>query len=334
MLSEREQKLLGRLPSASRRKVVKLSGNIDATHAANRQASERRRELREALQRDEEILGELSQRPNSDANRISMARENIALKKQELVDIDAASQERVSQNQSAHTILRNVLECLSSMPDGASPIGDKTAPASLRKGETYVAAVDRCRGRVAELVAERATVDAAPVPAALAKESATKKIEGLADAGRPGVSRIIDGGTDIQWPEKVARVMGGEVAGYTDGDDAVTLLCWLFKPQMIEAVCREIDNEADDANALAPADRAAALKRIAGEIEDIERAEASYIDQAGAAGVTISHRPDIGVRAFLAISDKFTTAPKADQAPRMTNGAQEPALRSNDQIGN
>lgn len=323
MLNEREQKLLGRLPPASRLKIAKLNSEIDAAHAANRAGSERRGEIREAIQTDEANLAQMLASPHAaeDNQRIAMAREAIALRRQELLDIDAATNERVEKNQACHSIVRRTLELLTSLPADMMPALDKTAPATVRKGETIGAAVERCRVRVADLRSELAAVEAAPIPAALAKERAKNKIEGLAEAGRPGVTNIIEGGADIEWPEAVSRVLGGEVAGYTDGHDAVSLMCFLFKDAVVAAVCREIENEADDANALSPDDRAAALKRIAAEIEDSERMECNFIDQAAAAGVSIAHRSDIGVRAFLGI-DKFTkAAPKPDQGPRMTDSA-------------
>jgi len=90
-----------------------------------------------------------------------------------------------------------------------------------------------------------------------AKEIIRTEIERHAELGRPDLAPVLDHGEPIRWPTAALNHLGRQrldaAVGQADTFDGLAVLIWLFKPQLIDALEKEIDAIADDAAALSEA---------------------------------------------------------------------------------
>ena len=77
------------------------------------------------------------------------------------------------------------------------------------------------------------------------------------------------------------------------------MFAWLFKPQLIEALEKEIDAIADDTAALSESDRAKRLVEVERDRLAVERDEEFFIRCAHDAGVIVHRRRDANPLAVL-----------------------------------
>jgi hypothetical protein len=71
----------------------------------------------------------------------------------------------------------------------------------------------------------------------------------------------------------------------------------------IRAIDREVDEVADDVNAVADADRASIIADLDRQILAFEHHECALVEAAVAAGVPVTYRPDTDPRAWFALAD-------------------------------
>ena len=83
--------------------------------------------------------------------------------------------------------------------------------------------------------------------------------------------------------------------------DAFALMAWLHKDELIARLEGEIDELADDSQAVDPAERAQREAAIISAMFNAELAEERFIEMAEAAGTPIVRRDDMDVRAFLGL---------------------------------
>ena len=83
------------------------------------------------------------------------------------------------------------------------------------------------------------------------------------------------------------------------GTDGLAVFAWLFKPQLIEALEKEIDAASDDTAALSETDRAKRLVEVERDRLAVERDEELFIRCANDAGVTVHRRRDANPLAVL-----------------------------------
>jgi hypothetical protein len=183
----------------------------------------------------------------------------------------------------------------------------------LRKGERLHDGVERLRLRLRELDADRHRVESAPFPSSDVKQHLRELVEAAATRAVPDASAMIEHNDELGWPQ-VTQVLplvaitekGERIVGSAQGElpDAVGLLCWLLRPQLLKALEALIDGEADDQAALSQKDRQARVIEIARDKLMIERQEAALVWAAQTAGESIEHRSDASPLAVLALAAK------------------------------
>jgi hypothetical protein len=97
------------------------------------------------------------------------------------------------------------------------------------------------------------------------------------------------------------------LAGFAvvNGSHAPALLAWLFQNQLIEKLEQEIDELADDDNALTDEQRTQREAALAAELLAAERREEALIVMAEAGGTQIMRRPYPDPRAVLELSSEL-----------------------------
>jgi len=139
------------------------------------------------------------------------------------------------------------------------------AAVELKRGETFDDAIKRERDVVVRLHADRGEVVAAPIPSAQAKALAAPR------------SSVCHRRETVRWTPCRARraYLLAEIypRPRNRSSDGFGLVAWLFKDQLIAALNREIDEDADDAHALSDAARAKRLAEIDAAILAAERRE-------------------------------------------------------------
>jgi len=168
-----------------------------------------------------------------------------------------------------------------------------------RKSEDLAAAIERCRGRVLELEADLAKIEAAPPPPAEAKKLAREQLAALAARGRPQVRGLVNRGGEVQWP----YVVNAGPQAQESAADAVGLLAWLFRDEVASALDDEIDAIADNTGALTSEQRAEQRATALRDKLAVEREEEAFVRIAIAVGAGVMRRPDCDPRAVLGLSD-------------------------------
>jgi hypothetical protein len=193
-------------------------------------------------------------------------------------------------------------------------------PSKLKKGATAFEGVEAARARLEGLKLDLQAVRTAPIGSVEAKAIARAEIEQLAERGRPDVFGVIEIGHPITWP-----VTKASVSAWRDGKpdpftptvktaDAVALMAFLFRDQMIGAIETEIDARSDDAHALTGQQRAARERELLASLLQVEREEEHLIALANAAGGNVLRRPGADPMAVLGIAIA-ATAVADERAP-------------------
>jgi len=312
MSDDREHRLRSRLPTEARERLGKLLRERDSLLASARDAIQRSNELRAEIAHQKLYVDQRVRIEALDVHDggIRVAREAIKFRSQELGDLDTANAERQSRLSYLTTITQRALAAISAVPlTKLLQAAGYERPPSVRGN--HADAVEKVRARIRVMKGARDEISRAPLPVAMLKETAREQIEALAARGRPDLTGLAADGSSIGWPKS------SEMAGGTPEDVAIAVLAYAHGPALIAAVHAQIDREASDEGAMTPADRAAALKKIDGEIEAAERSEVALIDDAAEHGVTIDFRSDGDVFAILKLSRQFVDAPKTAAAPRL-----------------
>ena len=200
-------------------------------------------------------------------------------------------------------------------PHGATLEVFDAEPPRLAKGETVLNAVERVRRRGRELRADLHRIRSAPFPSNYAKSQMRAQIDALTQRGAPDVTNLIEHDRDIIWPTlRVQSEVHAEKRGlaFAEVPDALALVAWLHKDELIAALDREIVTEADDKAALSHEARGKAEVEVLADLLDMERQEAELVWQAQSQGLPVEHRADCDPCAILQI--KLVTAPRATAA--------------------
>lgn len=184
---------------------------------------------------------------------------------------------------------------------------------SMRKGEGHGAAVERLRKDLARIDADLHETRSAPRTVEEAKAIARADIEKLADAGAPGVHRLLERRDDeLTWPQRTDRAetfaigVGPngpiESKGFTSlvRPDAMALTAWLHRDELIARVESEIDAYAGD-GALTASERNERESKLLADRLKLQRSEEQLIEEAAAQGVAIERRSDADALALLGI---------------------------------
>lgn len=267
----------------------------DWMRAANRLAT---------LERDTRI-GEESLAPAR--SKAEAARETLDRLRAEHDRRVAASQPIKSLNFELGRYVERILPSVAVI-EPAAPVA---APA-LRKGENYLDAVSAQRSKLEKLRDDLAAVESATLPADEAKKIARRQIAELAEKGRPNVLQLIEGRREFSFAKHFvgapfAYGADGQIVGRAGRNgyepDSIALLAWLFEPQLVAAVEKEIDSAADPSSALSDEQIAKKRGQLRAAILLAEREEEALIEAAEAAGIAIARRLDSDPRAVLGLAD-------------------------------
>jgi hypothetical protein len=256
-----------------------------------------------------------------DAPQVVLESKKLERAKQELVRLETLKEVRTARWNAAGGLDRSVGDwVMRGIPANCvlEPVEDAPLSELLTKadGNRVELAVERCRLRLRELAADRHRVNSSPWPSSVAKAAAKELIERLADAAAPNLDSAIEHGAPISFAttrltSQVYNVNNSPGAiAYAEAPDAIGLIAWMLRDQLLAKINAEFDQISDDKNALSAAQREEALAEINQSALAIERAECSLIWHADAAGETIDFRNDTTPQAVLGV--RLITAPRAD----------------------
>ncbi|MFA6265962.1 MAG: hypothetical protein WC670_09650 [Pseudolabrys sp.] len=313
ILGESHRRAIDRLPADARKKTIRLLNEHDAVRAAVEEMLNRRQRLRVEIG---EVLAHVELQHSKDRRYGGSAMhkeslEKIATMEREVADLDATVAERAPRAAALRAVFNQVLELVSIGTLGHRLRSANSPPAKPRKGETPAAAMVRSQQKIEELRAEIERIGAAPIPSSLAKERARSAINELAERGRPNVIQLVahDART-VAWPQvDTGHVFEGELTPATV-PDALAVLAWLNRDAMVGRLELDIDAVADDANAMTPQDRMAAVEALKTQVDVVEREEASFFDQAIIEGAAVTPRPDMSARILLDLSPGLSDGPQ------------------------
>jgi hypothetical protein len=83
--------------------------------------------------------------------------------------------------------------------------------------------------------------------------------------------------------------------------DTLALIAWLHRDTLIAALDREIDEAADDKNAMTLEQRRKAETQMLADLLAVSREECALSEAAQAQGIAIDYRTDCDARAILGI---------------------------------
>jgi hypothetical protein len=200
----------------------------------------------------------------------------------------------------------------------AGPIEMHTEQVELPKLKPggIAAAIETARANIARITADIHETRSAPLPSIVVKQRARDELAALAEQGRVDVLPAIEAGRPLAWPtiETNAELRGQAViaeggiaplAGFAvvNGSHVPALMAWLFHDALIEKLEQEIDELADDENALTAEERAQREAMLSAEGLRAERIEEALIMAAEAGGQQIMRRPHPDPRAVLALAE-------------------------------
>jgi hypothetical protein len=294
------------LPPAARERLEAMRLAADDARAATRAHADRLSDLRHRKRDAELRLRMLRAYPGSkirDEDR--PAAELIS----EITEVgarisktDELVRERSERAGAISALVHRAEKWLGELPSTATLVDMEPLEPKLGKGEAVIDAIERCRRRVRELVADAHRVRSAPVPSAEAKRRIRAEIDRIAAMGEIDVSGAIEGGDVLRWPVSTHHIpITGAGVGSLVQVDNTAVMAWLFRDQLIARLEAEVDLVADDAAALDDTDRAARLAEIASDQLATEREEVALIETAARTGLTIAHRADVSIEALLGV---------------------------------
>ena len=165
----------------------------------------------------------------------------------------------------------------------------------LAKGESLLDAIERIRHRGRELLADANRIRSSPYPSSWAKAQVRAQVAALAQRGAPDVTLLVEHGRDsVTWPmqnlQSAIHNADRAAVGFTAAPDAVALFAWAFRDQLVAALDRAIDEEADDEHALDHGEREKREAEVLADLLMVERSEAALVWAALAQGMPCEHR--------------------------------------------
>jgi hypothetical protein len=181
-------------------------------------------------------------------------------------------------------------------------------------GGSIETAVQRCRLRLRELAADRHRVNSAQWPISVAEAAARELIERRADAGAPDLDAAIEHGLPISFATtRLTALVHNATPGavtYIEAEDAVGLICWLFRKELLAKISAGFREIGDDKHALDQQQREEMLATISADSLAAERTECALIWHAEQRdGEIIDFRSDTTPAAVLGLA--LRTVPRA-----------------------
>lgn len=300
--------ILDLLPAAAREKLRHLRQVRDDARAAARSLSDNIRDLiadKNAAEVSRRRLtdgyqGSGFQLPVDDP-RVREKSEKIKYLNEEISRLKLPAEQRSEAAQLRGRLVDHVERWLKQLPPTTKIALHLGRQVTLPKGETALDAVERVRRRVRELQADILQVRAAPRPSSVCKKLIREQIEQMAATGRPNVAPVIDNGEPLQFPIALVRFpISSTVENMVD---VLAIMTWLQKDALVAKLDLEIDELADEKNALTDAQRAEREATLLRDMLANEREEESYIMLAAQhGGVDMPRRDDCDPRAVLELA--------------------------------
>jgi hypothetical protein len=324
------------LPAAAGSRLTALRQRCSDLHSTIPQFEEIR-EAQLAVTEHEQRIRDLTMHPSEGgvglaAGALQVVSEQKLLDraKAEVVRLKTLQETRRARWSAAGQLEQGIIAWLrSGVPGNCQLVAVDDAPLSKllvkNDGGRIEAAVGRYRLRLRELAADRARLNSAPWPSAMAKAAARALIDRLADAGTPNFDAAIEHGQDISFATTRLRSMVHNVpdahgaVAYAETVDSFSTMCWLFRDQLLAKIDAGLDEIADDKNALSSSQREQIGSEISASELSIQRAECSLIWHAEARGEIIDFRSDTSPESVLGV--QLETRPKTaapSTSPSMT----------------
>lgn len=256
---------------------------------------------------------------SNDAPQVAAVRKQMERAEQEAARLTELKEVRAARWSATAQLDQAVSDwVLRGIPSGCviEPIEDDPPIAELlKKGETIANAVERYRHRKRELAADAHRVNSAPWPISQAEVDANELIERRADAAAPNPDGAIEHGGQIAFATTrlsglVHNAQPGVVA-FIEAEDAVGLVCWLFRKELLAKISTGFREIGDDTNALDQRQREEMLATISADSLIAERAEVALIWHAvERGGVVIDFRSTTTPHSVLGVA--LRTLPHAD----------------------
>lgn len=206
------------------------------------------------------------------------------------------------QNKSSSVGLIQSIDDYLKMAQRKGPLTAFTGEVVVPKGDPSKV-LSKTREAIAELKADRHKVRSSSYPSSVAKAHVKSIIDEMADRGRPSVAALLENVRHVEW--KGASAVRWEFGNQIDGAvvAGAQLIAWLQRDALLAALYAEIDEMADDKNALSEEQRTAELARIEAQALEQERIEEVLVEDLG-----VDRRPDADPRAVLGLDGPAPTS--------------------------
>lgn len=303
------------LPEAARAKLVNLRQRAEDAGSLARSVMEAREEQRLARQEHQSRIDRLMRAHSAGGYGLQVDDLQVVAERTKLDKVEAEFKrlnELSDARHSQRSTLQRVLDSIEQWLRGGLPRGtviepfEGPSPPQLKKGENVSDAVEARRRRIRELRADLHRVRSSPYPSNLAMAKAKAQIAAMADQGAPSVLGLIENLDDVSFPTKEVPALvynstpGAVVAPQIP--DAIGLVAWLFRDQLLKALDKEIEDCSDDAAALTDEQRQKAEVTILADVLAVERDECALIETATAQGINIAYRPDTSALSVLGLT--------------------------------
>ncbi|MGX1353003.1 hypothetical protein AB7M49_006612 [Bradyrhizobium elkanii] len=299
------------LPPAAREQVEAMKLRAEELGALYRENFASEQAARISIVKHEQRITEL-QKPRSmggyglddDAQQVVAERRKLDRARADLNRLLAAQEPRNAESQRIGGLLRNIEAAIAARPAGTiGAMVEIDVPAV----KDVLGAVEAKRRRLRELESDLQRTRCAPWPSSAVKAWMREQIEQLAETGRPDATAAVEHNEPIGFPAQsrqveIHNVPGGGAIGFSEQPNSIGLIAWLFKDALIAALDREIDEAADDGEALTIEQRREQEVEIQRDMLATAREEVMLVDRAEKQGQHVAHRADIHPLALLQIA--------------------------------
>ena len=274
------ENLFSSLPKPAQRRYTAIEEKREENVVLNNLASDRRMEAHNALMAAKARLQKIEETylqydPEEERQAIAKAQAEYA-RCAEAYNARVEASRGITRT---HSALEHYLKTLSNR--FGVHAGGISSKITLAKAPTDRGLSAAAAARIVdELRADLHEVQSAPIPSKVAKAIAKRKVDALAEAGRPNLIGTIEGGTPPRWNNvSYAALTARDFDGESVATPALAIAAWLDPGKMLKALEAEIDAVADDANALDDTTRSKRITELNARILEAQRAEVAAIDR-------------------------------------------------------
>lgn len=321
------------LPAGAASRLHALRRHRDDLHALLKTATNARQKAREERDRAQGELerlqkaddrGELitetpipARGPNSlpgvrrmrDVRQLTEAENAVQKAKDAIAKLDVLNDERST----AWEEVARLAQRLEDELDGGSGFKAYAGAATKYLKADPITARATWNREIRKLHAELAATAAAPRPSGEMRAVVHAAVDRLAEAGKPDLYRVLEGGNDIGFRREFHQFQvqtnnGGVGSAGGSLTDPVKLIAWAFRDLLLTKLDEEIAEASDDTNALSIADRRAREAKLTAKLLEAARCECHFVWQIFEAQGRVDFRQDTDIRAVLDLSDDFRIA--------------------------